>query len=315
MEIVAEPSEPPSTTPLKRIGYGSCGSVWASPSANIDSRALAAVLKRGDGLPERSLAHEAQMHRHILATLTSTTLTSPTTSLFNIPQHIAFLQPSSPSPSWPHILPRLPHGPAPCDALVSERIIFMSLPHCDCTRRFLATTFWRGPRGLVDAVVGAKANEHCLVRPSLGRRRHHQERSRPPPISLRNFPLHADQMEALGLPTQAYEAAMADALAFLPAYVLARPRSHSSPAHAQVFTGAEDTALVGAHALWVLDFDCCGPRRSASGGMILSTRARTGGATRTGALKTQAVRKLPEQLVARIVETVGGYAKGVPVPR
>ncbi|MCJ1439521.1 hypothetical protein MMC27_008915 [Xylographa pallens] len=59
------------------------------------------------------------------------------------------------------------------------------------------------------------ANKDCLARVYLGKRRR-QDRLRPPPFfSLRNFNLHIDQMEELGLDVPAFTNIMADALAVL----------------------------------------------------------------------------------------------------
>jgi hypothetical protein len=149
-----------STNPLDRIGYGSCGSVWADSSLypDIDQCIISAiVLKRADGLPDRSIENEAKMHKHILSNIGPFRI--------NIPQHIAFLQPGS--PNWSHILPRLPSDSKPCQALISERI----LPMPRDTRRLIVQKFWNGPANMIDDIVDDRRNQHCLIRPYLGRRR------------------------------------------------------------------------------------------------------------------------------------------------
>ncbi|EAQ87451.1 hypothetical protein CHGG_04070 [Chaetomium globosum CBS 148.51] len=154
---------------------------------------------------------------------------------FYFPRHIQFLQPGT--PSWNDILPRLPPESVVCQALISERI----LPLPRDIRRVMVDNFWNGRDDLRDSIINDKRNEHCLIRPYLGRRRVHvgtgagERRSMFKSISLRNYPLHIDQMEALGLPTHEYASAMADALAFLlwvakidacdVEFVLARPRA------------------------------------------------------------------------------------------
>ncbi|KAK0654798.1 hypothetical protein B0T16DRAFT_383826 [Cercophora newfieldiana] len=85
-----------SLEPLQRIGYGSCGSVWADASRfpDIDRCTSACALKRADGLPDRSLENEANMHRHILSRIT----TFATNGFrVNLPRHIAFLQQKRPN--------------------------------------------------------------------------------------------------------------------------------------------------------------------------------------------------------------------------
>ena len=73
---IAEITIAQSHAPLDRIGYGSCGSVWADSSKfpDIDECLSAIVLKRADGLPDRSLENEARMHKLILSKNPETTL-------------------------------------------------------------------------------------------------------------------------------------------------------------------------------------------------------------------------------------------------
>ncbi|KAK0754295.1 zinc finger protein-domain-containing protein [Schizothecium vesticola] len=119
----------------------------------------------------------------------------------------------------------------------------------------------------------ADSSRHCLIRPYLGRRRVDSNalsgrRSMLKSISLRDYPLHIDQMEALDLPVHIYASAMADGLAFLlwvaevdacdVEFVLARPRPLSGEDN--VTYTSPDTFTFGpleVHTLWILDFDCC----------------------------------------------------------
>jgi len=261
-----------SSTPLERIGYGSCGSVWADTSRHpdIDQCESALVLKRADGLPDRSIENEANTHKHILSCIEASgdlhgSNAFSSSFYINIPSHTAFVNPGA--PTWGDILPRLPADSNPCQALVSERI--MPLPRA--VRKLIVERFWNGPADKMDSIIDDKRNEHCLIRTYLGRRRTGanstggHRRSMLRSISLRNYPLYVDQMEALGLPTHEYASAMADALAFLlwvaeidacdVEYVLARPRSGNASLGTHCFTGSS----LGPHALWVLDFDCCKP--------------------------------------------------------
>jgi hypothetical protein len=267
--------------PLERIGYGSCGSVWANlftdESLHQPGNSGAAVIKRGDGLPDRSIENEYQVHQDIQSATIKHTHHHPTwAAIFrvNIPLNLAFLSP--PDDAWAKILPRLPAGSAPCHALVSERI--MPLPRE--ARQLLVRQFW-GEAGDISAVVDDKRNEHCLVRPYLGRRRRRQDegrrRSMFRSISLRNFPLHIDQLERLGLPAEQYALAMADTLAFLHwkvktdatdvEFVLGLPRTTTTGTGTatempQPSIGTREFTTAGGlgpHAMWVLDFDCCRP--------------------------------------------------------
>jgi len=210
-----------SSTPLERIGYGSCGSVWADTSRHpdIDQCESALVLKRADGLPDRSIENEANTHKHILSCIEASgdlhgSNAFSSSFYINIPSHTAFVNPGA--PTWGDILPRLPADSNPCQALVSERI--MPLPRA--VRKLIVERFWNGPADKMDSIIDDKRNEHCLIRTYLGRRRTGanstggHRRSMLRSISLRNYPLYVDQMEALGLPTHEYASAMADALAF-----------------------------------------------------------------------------------------------------
>jgi hypothetical protein len=226
--------------------------------------------------------------------------------------------------------------------------------------------FWNGDETLRDNLVDAKTNEHCLIRPYLGRRRIGSEdgesrRSMLRGFSLRNYPMHIDQVEALGLPAHEYASAMADALAFLlwvaeidacdVEFVLARPRPDSllpnpeetrpNPCHlgSRTFT----SGVLGSHALWILDFDCCKTLPMSPEGVRLAAERfwrndpfypnpranlkcekdtalwevfknrflETSG--KVMASKDEVIRELPGQFIARVVETIGVYSKGVPL--
>ena len=112
---------------------------------------------------------------------------------------------------------------------------------------------------------------HCLVRPYLGRRRRLEKQSKSKSFSLRNYPLHIDQIEELKLDGKLYARIMAETLAHLywgahmdandVEFVLAPPREgHSNPLIAHLprrsTIGSE---TLGEHVVWILDFDCCRP--------------------------------------------------------
>ncbi|KAK0712648.1 hypothetical protein B0T26DRAFT_856843, partial [Lasiosphaeria miniovina] len=56
---------------LERIGYGSCGTVWADAfeDVDIDAQHSAIALKRGDGLPDRSISNKNHIHQQILSAI------------------------------------------------------------------------------------------------------------------------------------------------------------------------------------------------------------------------------------------------------
>lgn len=274
--------------PLRRIGAGFCGSVWADPGSHdpivspcsTSSGQRPQVIKREDGGPGRSVQNEYAMHQRLLRALAddkdNTDHGGSASFHVNFPDSYALLAASD--PTWSHdLLKRFPAGYTPCNALVNERI--PSMP--PAVRRLLVERYCPAP--FQDSILRDEKNEDCLVRVYLGRRKLAPTASsdnRPSKLnvfSLRNYPLHIDQVRDLGLPAEDYAAAMADALAFMywraridandVEFVLAPPRQH--------LAGGGDAAAMGLglgrhsssaggtlfgeqHAMWVLDFDCCG---------------------------------------------------------
>ncbi|KAE8853942.1 hypothetical protein HRS9122_00934 [Pyrenophora teres f. teres] len=151
----------------------------------------------------------------------------------------------------------------PGRALISERIPKVPRPISDK----IVDLFCAGNDRLSDFVKGNPDDDACLIRPYLGRRRRHRQeetsKSRFQRFSLRNVPLHIDQMEGLGLDVKSYAETMAEALALMHwgakidandvEYVLAPPRL----GHANSSTFQSD--YLGSHCMWILDFDCCRP--------------------------------------------------------
>ncbi|KKP00249.1 hypothetical protein THAR02_07662 [Trichoderma harzianum] len=254
------------STQLERIGQGHCGTVWAVRCSDCNGHHHMAM-KREDGAPGRSITLEYQMHQKLLKAFLSSRFTS-----FAIPKSFGYLA-SQDSATWSDILPRLPKNYTGCNAIVSEKII----PVSTSIRRLLVQKLRSDVS--VEDVINSQSNEHCLIRPYLGRRRYRrnetepatgQQRQRLRAFSLRNFPLHLDQMEQLGIDAGDYAIGMADALAFLHwvakvdgndvEFVLARPRSQSDTGSTQSQTDERrlnNTKILGPHTLWMLDFDLC----------------------------------------------------------
>lgn len=251
-------------TQLERIGQGRCGTVWAARCSFCEGHSYVAM-KREDGSTRRSISHEYKMHQKLLRA----SLQYPS-SLFSIPQTFGFLDWHN-YPTWFRILPKLPNGYATCNAIVSEKIV----PVQASTRRLLVQQL--RPDLHEQVVMSSSTNEHCLIRPYLGRRRYHNPETdtewRRKPLgafSLRNFPLHLDQMEQLGIDPSYYAIAMADALAFMHwvaevdgndvEFVLAQPRYQSDISHHQipsVDACPRNISILGPHTMWILDFDLC----------------------------------------------------------
>lgn len=151
------------------------------------------------------------------------------------------------------LLKRFPEGYTACNILITQRIP----PFPESARHALINKYC--PPSLADNIKSDVKNFDCLVRPYLGRRKLGQRQSRLRVFSLRNYPLHVDQMEDLGLAVLNYSAAIATVLAFMywrakidandVEFVLA-PARGTAPAQFQ-------SKHLGDHNLWILDFDCC----------------------------------------------------------
>lgn len=250
-----------SSETLAKVGQGFCGTVWAGASLP-DTTAL--VIKRADGGPGRSLPNEQYIHSRILHAINDNNnkKIEENSNKLNIPSLAGFWGPNAPD-FWSKILPRLPSNFSACEALVSERIPAMSL----AVRETLAKHYCPN-KELFLQMAQDKSNESCLIRPYLGRRRPEQKAGpRQRFFSLRNFPLHVDQMEELNLPCEEYALAMADALAFLHwtakidagdvEFVLAPPRPADVINMPSIGDRVMNSEVLGPHSMWILDFDCC----------------------------------------------------------
>ncbi|KAJ5056937.1 zinc finger protein-domain-containing protein, partial [Bipolaris maydis] len=237
------------------IGKGFCGSVWT-----LESTTPQTAIKREDGGPGRSVTNDYNMHVKVVE---SAQQHAPSTPLC-IPQCHRLIQATD--PWWHSNLVQFPRGYSACRALQSERI--PKVPRSISNK--IVDLFCAGNTPLCDFIKNNPDDDACLIRPYLGRRRrrrrrcHRQEgasQSRFQRFSLRNVPLHLDQMEVLGLDVQAYAGAMAEALALMywgaridandVEFVLASARADHTPTFASDY--------LGIHCMWILDFDCCRP--------------------------------------------------------
>ncbi|TQN69911.1 hypothetical protein CSHISOI_05435 [Colletotrichum shisoi] len=353
MSAAAEPSThqfttAASTDQLRKIGAGHCGSVWSSTSPESSL-----VIKREDGGEGRSITHEYNMHRDVLQSLESPRVASTINgSRVNVPRCEGFLGQGNEA-AWSAILPRLPGTFTSCNALIGEKI--PPLPRH--VRKMLAQTLGLGKSP--EDVADDASNAHCLVRPYLGRRKHRRnsstDQTAPKRLfgfySLRNLPLHANQMEDLGLDLEGYALAMADALAFLHwsarvdandvEFVLAQSRQQTTARRAPSLGSTDfhsDKAVLGPHSMWVLDFDCCRSMTMDEAGIKQACKSfwrndpyypRPGGdnqadqglwdvfrdrflevSKRLLEGETEAVRRLPQQLIRLVKQTKGKFSRG-----
>jgi hypothetical protein len=232
-----------ATEPLERIGAGHCGSVWGVVNS-AELRPIA--VKREDGGKGRSITKEFNVQSQVCTIAMSQIL---------VPRVLQFLEPAD--QQWDWILPRLPRGLKRCNAMISEKIKPVSL----ASRKLLVDKYC--PAELRQEILESRENQHCLARIYLGRRRlMHKTQRRHGFFSLRNIPLHADQIEELGLPSDVYARAMAEALATL------HWRMRTDGADVEFVLGAprdtidDDSGFdkpLSEHSLWMLDYDCSGP--------------------------------------------------------
>ncbi|KAL8669292.1 MAG: hypothetical protein Q9168_006109 [Polycauliona sp. 1 TL-2023] len=233
---------------LRRIGQGFCGSVWAS-STESDA------MKREDGGPDRSLFHDYRMHSKILQGLAN--CQHP----ICVPACHRYIQ-ADDKVWWDDNISMFPdEHQVSCNLLITDRIPPFTKP----VRHSIIEKYC--PPNLIPCIETSRPDEDCLIRPYLGRRRRGtqgQKQSRLQAFSLRNYPLHIDQIEELELPGAVYARIMAETLAHLywvthvdandVEFVLAPPRS-DKPKTASART--LQSPILGDHCLWLLDFDLC----------------------------------------------------------
>ena len=246
---------------LRRIGQGFCGSVWATDSEATSEVERAHAIKREDGGPGRSLHNDYIMHLQVLSAFCSPN----TPARVNVPACHQYIENNN-STWWggqAQLFP--PKFQVSCNALITDRI----RPFPEKVRYKIIDAYC--PESLRHSIKSSEPDQDCLVRPYLGRRRRLDRQSQFKAFSLRNYPLHVDQMEEMGLDVDLYARTMAEALAYLyweahvdvndVEFVLAPAPSTTDDTHAkpprqpQIF----NSQLLGSHAMWILDFDCCRP--------------------------------------------------------
>ncbi|KAI0202320.1 zinc finger protein-domain-containing protein [Astrocystis sublimbata] len=230
-----------STNLYRRIGFGSCGSVWTSTDTT--------AMKREDCGRGRSLLKDFNMHRLLLESYTHCPSDLKT---FHIPACYGFTEGDYAGWETTNILSRFPEGEVylPCNTLIAERIP----PFPQRVRNRIIDEYC--PSSIVEKVKEDTNNRDCLIRPYLGRRRRGYK-SRLCVFNLRNYPLHVNNMKDLGLDPSVYSKIMAQTLAFM--YWLAKVDANDvefvlAPAEGAVQFTSEG---LGDHNMWILDFDLC----------------------------------------------------------
>lgn len=238
---------------FRRIGQGFCGTVWASSTESGHAYAY----KREDGGPGRSLHNDYIMHQKVLEIL------SPNKSRVGVPGCHQFVY-SDDRTWWDKQCSRFPKDfQICCNILITDRI-----PPFPKVVRDTITNLYCS-ESLRTSIKSSEPDQDCLIRPYLGRRRRLEKQSRFQAFSLRNYPLHADQIEELGLDSILYARIMAETLADLYwrvhidandlEFVLAPTKgnyTNQSGEHSSNPTTIK-SRILGDHVIWILDFDCC----------------------------------------------------------
>ncbi|MCJ1327975.1 hypothetical protein MMC10_004650 [Thelotrema lepadinum] len=163
---------------FRRIGAGFCGSVWA-PSEEHNTNIYA--IKRGDGGSGRSLHNDYIMHQKAIESLS--------TSYVRVPGCHQYIDAEDRS-WWDLNISKFPENvQIPCNALVSDRIP----PFRQKIRETLIDAYC--PTDSHSLIKTSEPDQDCLIRIYLGRRRRHVKQSKFHAFSLRNYPLHIDQVE------------------------------------------------------------------------------------------------------------------------
>lgn len=240
-------------TMLRRIGQGFCGTVWAAPTESGQTCAY----KREDGGPSRSLHNDYIMHQKSLQSL------STSQSRVRVPGCHQYIY-CDDRTWWDERISRFPKDfQVPCNILITDRIP----PFPKAVRDNITNLYC--PESLRTSIKLSEPDQDCLIRPYLGRRRRLEKQSRFQAFSLRNYPLHIDQIEELDLDSILYARIMAETLADLywrahidandVEFVLA-PTREPYPNQSEGYS-ADSTAMkshnLGDHDKWILDFDCC----------------------------------------------------------
>ncbi|KAL8778518.1 MAG: hypothetical protein Q9213_007376 [Squamulea squamosa] len=252
----------------RRIGAGNCGSVWAAPLGSEDTCAI----KREDGSRYRSLYNDYVMHREVFHTLLANY------SRVSVPRCHLYVS-SDDKAWWKDRIRRFPDGHKHCNALITDRIP----PFREAVRNILISKYC--PDGLKPAIISSEANQDCLIRLYLGRIRRLERGSRFHGFSLRNYPLHLDQIEELALDFNLYARILAETLAHLywiahvdardVEFVLAPPWKGDIVQYEGVCANPAviDSIFLGDHVVWILDFDCCGDIAMEKAGVEQAVRA------------------------------------------
>ncbi|MCJ1227720.1 hypothetical protein MMC12_004378 [Toensbergia leucococca] len=185
---------------FKEIGQGTCGKVFALAGVS-----KVAKVPLTSAQPEK-LYNDCCMHKLIEEAFDMAP--SQYSRALSIPRFEEWLAPDAIG-FWKEYGPRFP-GECPSFCLISERIFPLPAP----LRQALFRSFT--PPSLRERdFLASDTNKDCLVRIYMGRRTKGFSRKEGKKFSLRNFELHVNEMETIGLPLDEYATIMANAYSIL----------------------------------------------------------------------------------------------------
>lgn len=255
------------TKHFRQIGKGQCGTVYAIGQDRVTKLPNSTV--KAD-----ELFQDARIHELVIKAIQCVRRDSHIRIDINVPGFTAWLDPTS-QPFWRDTVRRFDARSisVPNYGLISDQIHPLHLE----TRRTLVDTLY--PRSTKDqklTLLNRQENSDCLVRLYLGRREVDRSKLDHNNITLRNFPLHIDEMKHFKLDTKAYAEVMAQTLAVMHwkagidandvEFVLgSAPEFNKTPQHKGIQNETMDTAAKlynfnlerRSIGIWLLDFNQC----------------------------------------------------------
>lgn len=245
------------------IGHGQCGTVYA-----LKGTALVAKLPNSSN-KEEELYTDFKIHRLVYNTFAALSSLSKD---IHVPEAKSWISPQS-ADFWKENAALFLVGiKTPNYGLISERIWPFPLP----VREAIVDSLC--PKAIKDTksdFLMRQENKDCLIRLYLGRR-NDSRKMEARNVRLRNFPLHVDEMERLGLDTRFFARTMAKSLAFLHwkigvdandvEFVLgSRAEITGNPTDEELLTVDKDAAAElfltdfkhRTISMWLLDFNQC----------------------------------------------------------
>ena len=243
---------------FRAIGAGTCGTVFEIPNT------LEVVKRAKDGYKD-ALWNDYLCHKRVLERIGRNVKRG-----LQVPKSLSFV-PADDQDFWPDLAAHFPTDYRSQSALsFSERIP----PVPESVRFALIDRYF--PEEARSEAKTSEGNKDCLIRIYLGKRRD-PDRLKPSRVSLRNYNLHLDQMEELGLDTETFADTMARTLAVMHwdacidaddvEFVLGSSRTSITHGAFNLcdLTGGEgpictlEEVDIHTHgiSMWVLDFDKC----------------------------------------------------------